>query len=513
VSTRRAFGIGILAIWGVVAGMHVRREYFRSETLVLAEGARWLAPGTHFYTVELDGRAIGMATSRLDTVADGFLFEDVLRLQVPALGTLHPATLRTRARLGSALQLVEFTFRLESEVGDFDVRGMARGDSALELRLDAGGVEQTSAVPIDRALTLPGTLPLRMAAAGRLEEGGEYATRVFDPSSLGDRPVTVRVTGRDLLAVADSVVRMGPRDTWVIAGYDTIPVWEVEERYGSVEVRSWLDQDGRLVRAESPLGFTLRRVPYELADQRLRREASSPTLARGYGTLIERTAIAGNADLSELEGGPRGLVARLVGVDLDGFDLEGGTQALRGDTLVVRRPAWPRSAPYALPYTGGGAAGDQLAATPLIQIRDPRILERARQIADGSTDPVVVARRLSDWVHGVLEKDITLSIPSAVQVLEAGRGDCNEHTVLFVALARALGLPARTAVGLVHVRGAFYYHAWPEVWLGAWVPVDPTLGQVPADASHLRFLVGGPDRQVELVRLIGRLDIDILNSF
>ena len=38
------------------------------------------------------------------------------------------------------------------------------------------------------------------------------------------------------------------------------------------------------------------------------------------------------------------------------------------------------------------------------------------------------------------------------------------------------------------VRGAFYYHAWPEVYLdegsgrGLWLPVDPTLNQFPADA-------------------------------
>jgi transglutaminase-like putative cysteine protease len=74
-----------------------------------------------------------------------------------------------------------------------------------------------------------------------------------------------------------------------------------------------------------------------------------------------------------------------------------------------------------------------------------------------------------------------------------------------------VGLPARTAAGLVYVRGRFYYHAWPEVWLDEWVPVDPTLGQFPADASHLRFVVGGLVRQVELVRLIGHLRLEVVS--
>ena len=34
-----------------------------------------------------------------------------------------------------------------------------------------------------------------------------------------------------------------------------------------------------------------------------------------------------------------------------------------------------------------------------------------------------------------LDKDITFSVPSALQVLESQSGDCNEHTALFVSLA------------------------------------------------------------------------------
>ena len=127
-------------------------------------------------------------------------------------------------------------------------------------------------------------------------------------------------------------------------------------------------------------------------------------------------------------------------------------------------------------------------------------------------DPKEVARQLTMSVNGLLEKRITFSVPNAVQVLETRQGDCNEHTVLYVALARALGLPARTAVGLVYLNGSFFYHAWPEVWLNEWVAVDPTFGQYPADASHIRFVIGGLAQQVEIVRLIGNLGIEVLDS-
>src|SRR2546422_771175 len=102
------------------------------------------------------------------------------------------------------------------------------------------------------------------------------------------------------------------------------------------------------------------------------------------------------------------------------------------------------------------------------------------------------------------------AVPSALQVLEGRVGDCNEHAVLFVALARAAGLPARTVVGLVPVDGRFYYHAWAEVYLGDWVAVDPMLDEFPAGAAHVRFGVGGLARQAELVRLIGRVKLEVL---
>jgi transglutaminase-like putative cysteine protease len=125
---------------------------------------------------------------------------------------------------------------------------------------------------------------------------------------------------------------------------------------------------------------------------------------------------------------------------------------------------------------------------------------------------VRAAEALNEWVNENLEKRITVSVPSAVEVLETRRGDCNEHTVLYVALARAVGIPARTAAGLVYSDGSFFYHAWPEIYLNGWVAVDPTFGQFPADAAHLRFTIGGLARQMELVRLIGHLQLDVLDT-
>jgi hypothetical protein len=71
------------------------------------------------------------------------------------------------------------------------------------------------------------------------------------------------------------------------------------------------------------------------------------------------------------------------------------------------------------------------------------------------------------------------------------------------------------AAGLVYIHGAFYFHAWPEVYLagppgwGLWLPVDPTLDQFPADATHFALGRGGFDRQAAVLGLLGRAKIQI----
>jgi transglutaminase-like putative cysteine protease len=135
----------------------------------------------------------------------------------------------------------------------------------------------------------------------------------------------------------------------------------------------------------------------------------------------------------------------------------------------------------------------------------------------GTTGTRARAERLVRGVNGLLDKKPTVSIPSAREVLRTKVGDCNEHTALYVALARAAGIPTRINVGLALVRGAFYYHAWPEVYVaegdtrGYWLPVDPTFNQFPADATHLRLLRGGLERQAAVLPLIGRLKITVLD--
>jgi transglutaminase-like putative cysteine protease len=50
-----------------------------------------------------------------------------------------------------------------------------------------------------------------------------------------------------------------------------------------------------------------------------------------------------------------------------------------------------------------------------------------------------------------------------------------------------------------------YYHAWPEVWVGEWIAMEPTLNEELADATHIKFAQGGAEQAYRIMAIFGRL--------
>jgi hypothetical protein len=298
-------------------------------------------------------------------------------------------------------------------------------------------------------------------------------------------------------------VVVGPREVVWAAGRP-VPAFRVHTRFVGVETSSWVTDVGEVVKEESPLGLIVVR---ETRD----RAMSIAVPGSVQLDLIEAAAVQpkppkriDNTMDVEL------LRLRLTGGDFAGEDLQGAGQSVAGEVFEIRDPeaAPPIPAPAELArYT---------APEPFIESDAPEILAEAGRAVQGAADARQRADRLVRHVHALLRKKPTVSLPSALEVLRTRVGDCNEHTALLVALARAAGLPARVAVGLVYMQGAFYYHAWAELFVevgrgkGRWLPADPTLNQFPADLTHVRLTRGGLDRQAVLTRVMGRLEMTIL---
>ncbi len=178
--------------------------------------------------------------------------------------------------------------------------------------------------------------------------------------------------------------------------------------------------------------------------------------------------------------------------------------------LDIIQPKQTKLKRLSLEMVGAQADSQWLAATMFIQTADSAIVNKANEIVGTEPDALMAALKINDWVYRTINKQFTISIPSAVEVLHTLEGDCNEHTTLYTALARAVGIPTRMCIGMVYANDGFYYHAWPEVFVGEWTPMDPTFGQPEVDATHIKLLEGDLEQQYELGRIIGKVQLEVL---
>lgn len=140
-----------------------------------------------------------------------------------------------------------------------------------------------------------------------------------------------------------------------------------------------------------------------------------------------------------------------------------------------------------------------LKATPMCQSDDTTLAAEAQKLAKGKTDAREVAMAIIKFVSERLKGGSgETGAASALQAYKERQGDCTEHSALFVALARASGLPARQVGGVVYAAAEdgsgsiMGYHAWSEVWLGRWVPVDATVNELGTSARYILFEIDEP---------------------
>jgi transglutaminase-like putative cysteine protease len=516
--TRRGWAIGILAAWVLALGWLVKRVYFRSTGARLAEAALSVPPGAIFYRLEVGGQQVGFASSTLDTLTDSIRVTDQLVLDAAALGHVHRTIARSAAIVNRALRLQHVDATFDGDGAVYAAHASLGQDSTLSIGLASGADTQTTRLRLARPIVLPSLLPLRLAFGGELKAGSTFALRLFDPMLLAERDVALRVAAETTLIVADSADYDSTAMAWVAVRFDTLPAFRIDQESGGLSGSLWIDAQGHVVRATTATGFTLQRTAFEIAYENFRHRDTT-RLARASATsepgdIVAATAFeAGTRPASDPHPVATARFRLRLGAEgqpLSGFDVSGGRQQLAGDTLTVRRESASQlQGRYRLPALDT-AVQSFLRPDALIESTNPRIQAQARLILQRERDPAAAAALLTHWVFSHVRPATSTGAPSAVQTLESQRGDCNERTVLYVALARSAGLPARTAAGLLSAGGRFYYHAWPEVYLGDWVAVDPTFDQFPADAAHLRLAVGGLARRVELARLIGKLTLEAL---
>lgn len=497
--TRRNIGRLVLLGWAVALAWLARREFADGSTAGMTERIRRLEPGAQYFAVLAEGRQIGTLNLGVDTLVDAVRLTEQFVLDLPVGDSTRQLARGSQYGLSRALRLRSFS-RTAFGIGPAERLTASLGaDSILELVDIEGQADPAGRVRLraDPEVILPGMLPYRAAFGGHLRLGESFSVPVIELGPGRVRNLRVRVAAESTFVVPDSASWDSVSARWIPATSDTLQAWRLDHELPGAPTQSWVDRGGGLLWQETAGGLTLVRSAFEIVWNNYRhiRRGESSAWRRAIPGMTSLVAAGKRLDTNA--GAREFLVQRdSLGAPAAGLHwLVGGRQSLRGDTLRVSRDT-PEAGDAAEPRMALGPAWDLALRGDGMHQTAAGILGRAATARDS-------ARALVEWVARQVETDTaSAAFGTALNALRAQRGNPDAKARLLVTLARASGIPARVVTGVAVLSEGVFAHCWSELWLGRWVAVDPTFGQVPASASLIRINIGERSRPLDLLPLV-----------
>jgi hypothetical protein len=447
-------------------------------------------PFREYWTgVVFNGEKVGYAHVQVDRAPDDparYEIRSESALRIRFLGFDKRVALRARDRVGEDFALESFEYLYHLDGAELAVAGRwERGGLRIVVTNAGRATEQTLPAP---AAPYPASAIAMLPAWRGLRLGAESRYTVFS----GETQQLVEVVQR-VEAYERSTLFEGE-------------AWRVTTEMLALRTTTWIDARARPVLELGLNGVIVAGLEDEVRAKRYlaegalnRRDAllelslirTSKPIPEPRRTTYVKLAIQGSATSSL----PPGNAAQQC-------------QPIRGGAECELTTA-------TVPAAAGHDPRADLAPSTAVPSTDPRIRAVAAAATAGAASPTDQARAILGWLEQNVRREPADSF-SALDVLATRRAECQGHAYLYAAMARALGIPTRVVNGLVYspeLEG-FAYHTWNESLLaGRWVAVDPTFGQLAADATHLKLAYG--ENVADLTPLaawIGTTRIEVLES-
>ena len=450
--------------------------------------AAW--PDRDYWTgIVFNGQKIGFAHLVLAPAADApglFEIRSEAAFVLRFIGLDKRVQLKAFDVVREDLALVRFRYDYSIDGNAIALSGERRGDALAVTVTQAGRkVEQMLApggpVYPQSAIALYPTLH-------GLASGREYRYLVYSGELQKIAVVTQRILAWERSALFDG------------------NAFQVETAMEGYQVRTWINARGQPLLEIGMNGILISGLEDEA---RAKGYLSAASLNKAE-TLLEFALVRPARPLAQ----PRAITAMRIA--LWGADRPVPSDAIQqcaravGETVCEVRSTGAVPADASAPQRGDPR---YLASTVAVPARDPAIRATARTIAGGTADARAQVSLLVAWIADNVRK-APVDVWSALDVLEKREAECQGHTYLYAAFARALGIPTRVVNGITYSEDyqGFLYHTWAESLVeGRWLAVDPTFGTVPADATHVKLVEGETLADLTpLVDWVGHLQLRVI---
>lgn len=436
-----------------------------------------------------------------------FLYQSDLYLRISLLGTAVEIKSKQTGEVNEDLSLRAATTSYEASGQRISIMTTVDKNQLLVTTKSEGNSQETK-IPISSPVYTTDIIHL-LVARGGLEIGSQKTYPVYDAMTM---------------SMGDIIATVEDKETVEFPNGETTDAYRLELNFKGYKSTAWINKDGDIFKEKmqvAGISFTSVREKREDAtnmsfvaeDVRNEPKADVTDLIK-LSSIKTKPPISNPQDVTSMK-------IELTGAKEDDLVFDTEFQQLlevKENSLIVQvkklnydnaKQATSKGSP---PYeTTDPDIQNYLKDEPLIQSSHPRIRDKALEITAGSKTEWEACHAIALWLYREIDKEIRVTIPSALELLNTMKGDCNEHSTLFAALARSIGIPAKICAGLVYQDDGFYYHAWNEVNIGGkWYPIDSTLNRIEMDAAHIKLAEGSLEAQVEIAKLIGMLGVNIL---
>jgi transglutaminase-like putative cysteine protease len=439
-----------------------------------------------WFGIYVDNERVGFYRQKILELADGYRMEGDGSVRMKVMGFSKEASMHETYQVAKNLTLRSFDVEQTINGVSSHVSGKS-GDGSLRVKSESNGKTSEKQLKF-RGELYPGPalniFPLMRDAT----PGKSYKTSTFNAEEVKIKEVRISIQGeentpdgRPALKLSNNLYPFVNNVIWI----DTLGNTLIESvREGLVTTKA---EDPKLLGPYvGALAVSKKDLIYDFS------------LVRVYPPI---------RDLAKLAG----LTIEVSGWS-DALPLlqEGGQSAEKsGEGRIVIKTGSSVSSPAApVPVV---TKESYLKPADKIESDAPEIAAKAKELKTGKKDAREIARTLATWTADWL-KDTIEDGGGALVSLKERSGNCQTHARLYTALARAAGIPTRFVSGLVYQEGkGFLYHSWTESLLGdAWVAVDPTYSQLPADPTHIKFFEGSDqDDMAPIIAIIGRIRITV----
>jgi len=432
----------------------------------------------YWYGIYLKGNKIGYSSLSLNKTSSGYNVKEKMVMQLKMLGETKKVESETDVITDSRFNPLSLKFSLTTRDQKVKGDGKISGKNLhIQLHTSGGGI-------IERDLTYSGILHTNATLKAYLMNflpQKNMQISLFDPST-----VTLSHAELNFISFKDTLLEGNKRKVFL---YTLV--------YEGVTSKLYVIR-GHILKEEGPMGI----VQKEESKEEALAQGSKVDLIRLYSVKPSEPIHA-----------KKYLKLKLLNIIPSQLDLNMANQKVvstgKNYVIIELKEEEIMGAENEMP----DSIQKYLYPDSYVQSDAPEILQLASYITQGSRNNFEKVEKILTWVYKNLEKKPSVTVPTALDVLKTGYGDCNEHSVLFAALARAAGIPTEIVVGLIYQAGAYYYHAWDAVWLdGKWVFVDPIFYEFPASLNHLFLKRGSIEKQTEIIQVVGNLKIVVLKQ-